>query len=261
MAQIVKLIWRLDYPVSYAYLDSRGTALNILSNTVENFWDVLGDGQANMSFLARTNKDDRFRTLSIEPTIISGAIEWGSGIELDRALQDASFRGVDRIVRELLKLFEVKALLRAGVRVMCTEKFADGRRPSRERFLNLIDGELRKKAEVAVGPIQDLGIIFEGQSIDHVSYRATFGPYDKKNVEQILEKKPSDTEYEMLGASDLFFDIDLFETNFSFAEHSLFRWATTKVAKAVDFIAMCSGKPPRVMESGDGSSSAHQNKR
>jgi hypothetical protein len=53
MAQIVKLIWRLDYGVSYAYIDKRGAALNILSNTVEKFWDVVGDGQIPMSFVAR----------------------------------------------------------------------------------------------------------------------------------------------------------------------------------------------------------------
>jgi hypothetical protein len=248
MAQIIKLIWRLDYPISYAYLDKRGAALNILTNTVEKFWDVIGDGQVNMSFVARTDKDDCFRTFSLETNNINGSIEWRTGIDLNRALQDASFRAVDRIVREHLKLFEIKALARAGVRVMCTEKFADGRRHSHERFLNLIDGELRKKTEAGVGPIQDAGITFEGETTDHFYYRATFGPYEKKNVELMLEKKPTAAEYEVLGEADLFFDIDLFEKNFSFVEHSLFRWANTKVAKAIDFIALCSGKPPKGKE-------------
>jgi hypothetical protein len=190
----------------------------------------------------------RFRTCSLEPTSVNGAIEWRTGIELGRALQDASFRGADEIVRELLRLLEVKSVSRAGIRIFCTENFADGKRGAHERVLHLIGGELRKKTETAVGPIRDLGIIFEGETTDHFNYRAVFGPYEKKNIELTLEKKPTDAEYERLGEADLFFDIDLFETNFSFAEHSLFRWANTKLAKAIDFIALCSGKSPKVAE-------------
>jgi hypothetical protein len=244
MAQIVKLIWRLDYGVSYAYIDRRGAALNILSNTVEKFWDAIGDGQIPMSFVARTDKDEHFRTCSLETTNVNGSIEWRTGIELGRALQDVSFRGADRIVRELLKILEIKSLSRAGIRVLCTEKFADGRRAAHERVLQLINAELRKKTESAVGLIRDTGIIFEGETADRFNYRATFGPYEKKNIELVLEKKPTAAEHELLGEADLFFDIDLFETNFSFTEHSLFRWANTKVAKAIDFIALCSGTTP-----------------
>jgi hypothetical protein len=53
----------------------------------------------------------------------------------------------------------------------------------------------------------------------------------------VLRKKPNTEELKAFQKFDLFFDIDLFETNISFTEHSLFRWAETKVAKASDFIA------------------------
>jgi hypothetical protein len=249
MATAIKLVWRLDYGVSFAYLDSRGAALNALSNTVEKFWQVVGDGPTNMGFAARADRDGKFRTFSLEPTNMSGAIEWPSGIDLDRVLQDESFRGVDRIVRELLRICEVKSLSRAGIRVTCVGQFADGRRAAHQRFLGLIDKEFREKSEASIGPIRDIGFTFEGESLDHVSYRAIFGPYDKKNAQQTLvEKKPTPEQYELLDKSDVFLDIDLFETNFSFAEHSLYRWANTKVAKAVEFVAICTGGMARTLE-------------
>jgi hypothetical protein len=239
MAQIIKLIWRLDYPISYTYLDKRGAALKVLNDTVERFWDVIAEGQNSTSLTARTEKEDAFRVFSLETNNMNGAIEWRRGTDLSRALQDASFRAVDRIVLELLRLLDIRALTRAGLRVMCTEKFADGRSGAHKRIFALVDGELRKSTEAGVGSIKDVAITFEGETTDHFNYRAIFGPYDKKNVEQALEKKPTEAEYKILGEPDLFFDIDLFETNFSFAEHTLFRWANTKVAKATNFIALC----------------------
>jgi hypothetical protein len=85
--------------------------------------------------------------------------------------------------------------------------------------------------------------IIEGQTPDKVYYRAQHGPYDPKNVGHVLQKKADDETLKKLGESaDLFFDIDLYETNFSFAEHSLFRWAETKVTKAIEFISISSGE-------------------
>jgi hypothetical protein len=60
-------------------------------------------------------------------------------------------------------------------------------------------------------------------------------------VAVMVEKKPSATQLAALSSDDLFFDVDFFENNISFIEHSLFRWANTKVAKAKAFVAMCAG--------------------
>ena len=55
-AQIIKLIWRLDFAISYAYLDKRGSALNAMTNTVPNFWDTVGDGTVHLSYVGATTK-------------------------------------------------------------------------------------------------------------------------------------------------------------------------------------------------------------
>src|SRR3972149_6273359 len=124
MAQVIKIIWRLDYETSFAYLDKRGSALSVLGKTEPNFWDSIGDGSANLSFAARARRERRHRTFSLEPTSMNGAVEWPSGTDLSRALQDDSFRGVDKIIRDLIKISEVKVMQRAGIRLFCVEKFA-----------------------------------------------------------------------------------------------------------------------------------------
>jgi hypothetical protein len=111
--------------------------------------------------------------------------------------------------------------------------------------LALIDDGLRTKIGSSLGPISDVGVVLEGTTPDKVNYRLVHGPYDKKNVEQTLEKKPTEDQYRQLADFDLFFDIDLFERDFSFVEHTLFRWTETKMAKAADFIERCSGAAKR----------------
>jgi hypothetical protein len=243
MAKIIKLIWRLDYPVSYAYIDGRGRALKAISETVADFWDKSGDGALHMSFAARHTTEDTLRTLSLDPTCLNGTFEWRCGTELSSVLRSEQFRAVDRIARELLKTAEIRKVVRAGVRFFCLERYADGRGNAYDRTLSLLHEPLRTNAGATLGPITDLAITLEGTAEDKVSYRAVHGPYERKNVDLVLEAKPTEDQYKLLEVSDLFFDIDLFENNFSFEEHSLFRWTSTKLEKALAFIKSCSGAP------------------
>jgi hypothetical protein len=237
MSRIVKLIWRLDFKPSYAYIDKRGTALNLLTNTVENFWATVGDGIQHMSFVAKTDNEKAFRTMSIEPTNMNGSMEWTESIELNKALQTEEFKSFDKIAKEMLKVFEIKAVARAGVRCFCVAPFADGKRDSHARMLQHVGKTISAVVESKLGPVDDTALIFEGQTPDKVRYRLQYGPYDKKNVNMVLEHKPTEQQLELLSKNDLFFDIDLFETEISFAEHSLYRWANTKISKAVEVIA------------------------
>ena len=240
MAQIIRMIWRLDYEVSYAYLDKRGAALNAMSNTVEKFWESLGDGTVHSSYVGNTTKEGSSRFISLEPNSLNGDIEWTAGTELKSVLRDPSFRGTNSVVNELLKVCDIRSVVRAGLRLFCISKFADGKR-GRDRIITQLDDHVRSLASASLGPIDDVGFILEGTTADNIGYRANFGPYAEKNVLMSLRNKPNSDNLKVMGEADLFFDIDLFETNFSFSEHSLFRWAETKVAKGINFIAKYSG--------------------
>jgi hypothetical protein len=114
MIQATKLIWRLDFNVSYVYLDKRGTALNAMQNTVKDFWDVVADGTVHSSYTGTTTREDYFRGISVEPNSLNGELEWTSGLDLSRVLKDESFRGTDKVLREVLKVFDIKSVGRSG---------------------------------------------------------------------------------------------------------------------------------------------------
>jgi hypothetical protein len=239
MPRVINLLWRLDYSPSFAYLDKRGSALRVLNDLIKDYWNSVGvSANLPLSFVAQHSSVIGFRVLSLEPSSMNGAIEWKSGIDLDRVLQDEAFRGTDKIVHDLLKLCEVRVMIRAGVRVICVAKFADGRGQSLRRASKLLDQELRQQTKRVLGEINDIGITFEGIAEDGLSYRSIFGPYARKNVDITLQNKPDESQYKELDNNDLFFDMDLFENNISFAEHSLFRWANTKIAKAAEFLKL-----------------------
>jgi hypothetical protein len=189
-AQIIKMIWRLDFQVSYAYLDKRGSALNAMTNTVPNFWDTIGDGSVHLSYVGTTTKPGVARCISAEPSSLNGDLEWRAGTALDRFLNDESFRGTDKIIRELVRVFDVRTVARAGLRMFCLSRYADGRR-GRERMLALLDKGLETTASAALGPISDVGFVLEGTTPDKIGYKVTFGPYDEKNVLMSLRVKPS----------------------------------------------------------------------
>jgi hypothetical protein len=239
---IIRLFWRLDYQPSYTYLDKRGSALRLLTETVDGFWHNVGVGaQIPNSFAANFADARVLRFFSLELTSMNGSIEWSSGIDPERVLTDDAFRGMDKIVRELLRLCEIRTMTRAGVRVICLAKFRGGHSGEGfKRTLAMAGGEVTSKLERGLGEIADFGTIFEGKSTDEVLYRATFGPYARKNVEALLQRKLEPDQYRFFDENELFFDIDLFENNISFTEHSLYRWAGTKIAKAAEFINIIS---------------------
>jgi hypothetical protein len=239
MPRVIRLYWRLDYTPSYSYLDKRGSALRALSDTVKDFWSSVGIGSnVPLSFVAQHLSSTGQRYLSLEPASMNGSIEWAGGIEIDDVLASEVFRQTNKIVQELLKICDVRVMARAGVRLVCLAKFADGRRDSFKRVSKILNLEFYQQTESVLGAVNDLAIILEGTTRDNLGYRATFGPYASKNVDLALQLKLEPQQYEQLNENDLFFDIDLFENNISFIEHSLFRWSNTKVAKIAEFIAL-----------------------
>jgi len=241
MARAIRLLWRLDFDASYPYLDKRGSALQILNTTIEDFWTTVAPGTLPLSFVAEKFEENKSHTsLSWEMTNINGSVEWPIGVDLDSAFESPLLRATDRIVKEALKLAEVRVVRRAGVRVICVEKFATkSKRPALEHVEGLVSSKFREGLAETLGKPEDFELIYEGSSCDGLSFRAQFGPYAQKNPAAMFLKKWGE-ESKPLDTNDLFFDIDIFEMNFSFAEHSLYRWASTKVAKAGTFIEFCS---------------------
>jgi hypothetical protein len=234
MTQLIRLIWRLDYDVSYVYFDRRGAALKVMTETVPGFFSNIAEGAAVYSFVGDFTDPQGKRTLSVEPTSINGLIEWNSGTDLERVFQLDVFRSTDKIVRELLKLSEVRRLKRAGLRLVFV---ANGSQPKKSRppYKGYIDDAFAKRAEVILGEVDDVGLIVEGRSPDALFYRLTCGPLAIKNIAAALAKDLTEEDKEYFNRFNVFGDLDLYELNFQPVEASLFRLSQTKLAKAVEF--------------------------
>jgi hypothetical protein len=241
MARVIRLLWRLDFDVSYPYIDKRGLALQALTDTVEGFWTTVGPATLPLSFAAEKIEQDVSHTVfSWEMNNLNGSIEWPLGIDIERIFESPLVRATDRIVREALKVADVRFLNRAGIRVFCVERFATPKEGSSavERLSRLVVEPFREGLARTLGGTNDFALVYEGTAEDGLGYRLQFGPYFRKNPEMIFSKKWGDL-IEPLDANDLILDIDIYETKFSFAEHSLFRWGSTKVAKAASFMKFC----------------------
>lgn len=239
MARVIRLLWRLDFDVSYPYLDKRGTAMKALSETVEGFWTTVGPGTLPISFAAEKVDKASHTTLSWEMANLNGSLEWPTGIDIERVFESPEVRACDRIVKEALKIADVRFLNRAGIRLFCVEKFAKRQeRSAAERVPGLVAPAFREGLKETMGRTDDFAMIYEGSSEDGLAYRLQFGPYFPKNPRMVFQR-----DWEGLSGpldeNDLFFDIDIFEMKFSFSEHSLFRWGSTKVDKAANFVEFC----------------------
>lgn len=127
---------------------------------------------------------------------------------------------------------------RAGLRFLGAGSFRDTKKGGFRRFSNLISkdffGEIEKSVD---GDTEDLAITLTGKTKDNLGYRIACGPTAKSDLVTLFLLPTEDTKSEMLKEYDFSFDIDLFEFNTSFLEHNLFRWATTKLEKAVEVVA------------------------
>jgi hypothetical protein len=241
VAQLIKLFWRLDYPVSYAFLDHRGLALRSLATSPFKWNGGLGDGQLLGSFVGQANTQDYRLLVNVEQASLNGTIDWLAPRQLEKVGSYEEFRDLNDLIASLLKVCEVRVMNRVGVRPVCCAK-AQSKLSDAHDFADAnLTQPLEKIVTGDLGKPDDVAIIFEGQAESGVSYRCQFGPNRAKNIRQYLDAVPDDV-VEIALESDLFFDVDLYETNISFLEHSFYGWASTKFAMALKFIESCCGR-------------------
>ena len=238
MARILKLFWRLDFKTSYRYLDNRGDTMKAMIETVPEFWNQVQDGSLLNSYLGqRAVAGEYAMAMSVEQASLNGTIDWRSPRQLDQLGTYEEMRNLNVIIREVLKQFDVKVMLRAGVRPVCTAGAGSSRKSAGEFQKRFFSKSFIEQSE-KVGNQEDVGVMVEGVTADAVAYRATFGPLRAKNVKQYLPTIEED-EASLILEDDLFFDIDVYEQQISFVEHSFYRWSETKLAIASMFIDKC----------------------
>jgi hypothetical protein len=241
MARVMRLIWRLDYPQSYSFMDRLGTVRRIVGETVPEYWTTISDGNILYSYVAiyQNSESGVSRDMSVETQSLNGQLRWGSGIDFVRVFQTDDFRNTEKIVRELLRVMDVKDMKRAGVRFLGMGTFADAKGGAFQRFSRLIANDVVTGVENAVdGNNDDLAIVLTGKTKDEISYRIQCGPSSRNDFITFFQQPSSEKEWENLKRYDFSFDIDLFEFNIYFVERNLFGWATTKLEKAIEVVSV-----------------------
>lgn len=234
MTKIIRLIWRLDFEPSYSFLDNRGKALKALRSTDEKLFAQVSDGTVVNSFAGQTQNDLGSHTMSIEATAISGSIEWNNGIDLGLMSRSDTFRGMDRTLSELIPIYELRAVRRAGIRFIGVA----GRKSdatTKDRYQELLSNKVLDDAAQHLGDLKDVGLVLEGRSEDGISYRANYGPFALKNVNMFLSAPTSGDREVFYRHFSKFFDVDFYEINTAFLSGSLYRWARTKIDKMASF--------------------------
>lgn len=185
MAAAFKIIWRLDHDVSYATLDRPGSVLKALMTTYGGFWKQAGDHNIVPHSVTVQNTDENcYRNISVEPMSLNGVIEWASAVDLKQVLTVDPFPKIDEIVKELLKICEIKTVNRAGIRFFCVGKDVSKANDRQENFGQFISPGITARVNAALDQIGDVGLMIEGTTKDQISYRLTFGPLEERNLKQ-----------------------------------------------------------------------------
>ena len=235
MARIIRLVWRLDFEFSWQYLDNMGSMLKTLNETIPKFWNELHDGQVVRTYGATRTSDDLRCEMTIEPQSFNGTIAWPLGTELERALASETFSGLDKILRELLRLAEVSKMNRAGIRFIGVDK-RHSKVPAKGQPLDTyVPAKLLDALSKEFGPVNDVAAVIQGQTKDELNYKAQFGPLADDNIRANIPAISKD-DLRSYDEYEIFFDIDVYENNISFREHSLARWGKTKVESATVFL-------------------------
>ncbi|MBA1143697.1 hypothetical protein [Mesorhizobium neociceri] len=229
--KLIKILWRLDYDLSYAVYDKRGACIRTLLDTVPDFLTKVGEARAENRVSGETEDSAPAINISIDPNSISGAIEWPFGTALVGVLQHTAFRNVNKVASELMAIAEVAKVKRFGIRFIVLIKSA--KLPLRFGSVDhMFDEGASKSIRDILGDIKDAAVIVEGKAEDSVNYRVSYGPFAQKNIDMHLAKTKDDIDPEYYSDYNAVVDLDLFELDFFLLEKSLFRWSSTKVDKA-----------------------------
>lgn len=235
MANIIKLIFRMDFPTSYALLDSRGAVLRSLEKGSEIPWTSIGDGQLVSSFLAESVTEERKIVISVEATSINGSVDWLVPRDQEKLSSYEEVKNLNGLLSALLVACDVKTMNRVGLRSVCCATAKNKVSNTKDFFDRFMSKDAFEFYGSAAGPVSDVAVTIEGKTDSGVGYRNQFGPLRKHNIAQYVGVVPEKT-LDIVLRNDLFFDIDLYEANISFVEHSFYKWASTKFAIVSSFI-------------------------
>jgi hypothetical protein len=237
MAHIARVIVRFDYDrFSSAFLNARGTALNILDDVPRDWWGNIGLSQDSVAAHAKKSIPDQlYREVSIDILSVNGSIEYISHpLNEENIVINEDFVSSCRIMQRTIETYEEWSIKRAGIRLFYVTSIREGEENLVQCFKGRLKNQFLNVFESSIGDINDLAYTFEGAGADEVSYRVAMGPLMEKNVKQVLVPRGqiTDTASYMDKGYNTIVDVDLYENNISFKGLDVDKWCKLKIEKS-----------------------------
>lgn len=205
---IFRLIFRLDYPISYQLLDSMGK----ISDSIQTVFDQLGEMQKKVDLEVANRKisasclqqDEKGLKFVVELQSMHGTFDFKNGVN---TLELRKFFGV-RIIHEVIERLGLESLRyfnRFGIRCLYLVEGSKFTFESINKHV-LKQGEILSKSLTSCGFQQEDSMITIIGTKNINGLRVSYGPY-KKNEAQIHFALYPQVE------QGLMIDIDLYATN------------------------------------------------
>lgn len=227
-----KVIIRFDFPVSYDILDKPGQVMRLIEQ-VGTKWSALGENQSARQITASMKLDNEYYSYTVQPTNLVIDFESVDGVPLMQVRQNNIVKKLIKLTSSLFKNFEVEEIERAGVRVFCGA--GDGTfEVSKKNIENKVSQDMLQSINSAFGKIEDVGLAFDGQKEDLVSYRLRFGPYKTSEAKKYFTHVGS----KMIESSSFnhIFDVDVYEQRFSVLASPVHNWVDDALIYASESI-------------------------
>lgn len=231
-----RLIFRLDFDLNYDIVDQPGNIMRLIDQVAGSEISNIAENQSLRGVAGKYVSQDHkvVSEFSVQPTNIVAWVEMVDGIDLKDIMVDKRFLLLAKLTDEVCEQFNINEIRRSGVRVFYFSKVQKDEN-SFSAYRSFINNELISGIEKCLGPIQDYGVIFDGESDQKIKYHCRSGPLKEKEnylkYFQTIGAKVS--EYSIW---DYIIDIDLYEQNIALSKISFRKWFRPQIEKATELI-------------------------
>lgn len=236
--RVHRLIFRLDFQKpNFDIVNSPGAVMQILSDMGDQYWPAFQDDSANRRVSATNIIKEKgiFRQISVEPINLNFAFESVAGVDINSLDMDDTFSTLFKGVRAICGKFGIQEIQRAGIRFFILSNIQQGNFRLSPSFKGLLDPQLVEKVNTTLGEIRDIGLSFDGESSDKLSYHCRFGPYEANEAQKYFPGTTSNIFEENKVNANFIFDLDLFEEKFVMTVNAD-KWSKGPIQKAQELV-------------------------
>lgn len=235
MAKIIRFIFRLDYDLSYEFMERQVEVFKLIHGFEPDFWKLVEESVDRTLRGVYTNQErTEYRELILEPKVLHLQLETLEGFEFNEFLGSNLLSILSRQIAALCDLCKIEKVRRVGLRVNVADGYGEEYEDSLTNFMSLMNESLVNSLTKIVGEPKDAGIVVDGATPYGTNYKILFGNFRKSDIVKTVQRVrvPKDHEFPYHVSGD--FDFWHFDTTFKGI--TLARWTKDKLPIINDFM-------------------------